>query len=110
MALGAGGMIVQWCHGTTGFGQHLGPKLSEGWGRVVGGWLMKGHVMSESGLANRDSRETLGVLGVADSASRGDEQWLGRGSEYDGCGQSDEDQARPDSSGLVVAFLRWRGS
>jgi len=65
-----------------------------------------GHVMSESGLAKRESRGVLWAHSAAHSGERGGEVWLGRGSEYGGCGDVDGDQARPELSGLVVGFVQ----
>ena len=49
---------------------------------------MKGHVMSESGLAIRDRGEVLRARSVADTAGCRDEVWPGRGGEYGGWGDS----------------------
>jgi len=38
--------------------------LCEVRGWVTGGWPLKGRVMSESGLLNRDSREVVGAPGA----------------------------------------------
>ena len=58
----------------------------------MGGWLLKSHVMSESGLANRGSRKILRARDPTGAAGRGDEVWLGRSGEHGGWGYIDKDR------------------
>ena len=49
---------------------------------------MKGHIMSESGLAKRDRRGVLQACSVGDMAGHSDELWPGGSGEYGGWGDS----------------------
>jgi len=68
--------------------------------------LMKGHVMSEKGLAERESREVVVGQGVAEVAGRTDKVWLGRGSGHSGCGDAYRQGARPMIEASPLPFLR----
>ena len=47
---------------------------------------MKGHVMSERGLAKRDRHSVLQARSMADMADGSDEMWPGKGGELGGWG------------------------
>ena len=71
---------------------------------MLQGWLMKGYVVSESGLADRDSRKVLRAAGVADAAGCGDVVWLGRRSEHGGWGDNDKDRRDLIARGSPLRF------
>jgi len=73
----------------------------------VGSWLVKRHVMSESGLANRDRSKVLRARSVACGHEAGcwDEAWLGRGGEYGGRGYIDRNREEIWWSGSPLCFL-----
>jgi len=56
---------------------------------VAGSRVVKGLVMSESGLPDRDTRGILSLLGLADSAGCLDETWLRKSGGYGGWDESE---------------------
>ena len=58
-------------------------------GQVAAGRVVKGVIMSESGLPDRDTRGILLLLGLADSAGCLDEAWLRKSGGYGGWEESE---------------------